>query len=252
MPSGSRLVARIFRPGQPGAASPPAPRRPSTRCSQLSSTRSSCLAGGSPAASSSSGRPGGARTPSVVATAWAIRLGSASDASSTSQTPSANACGQRRRRLEREAGLADAARAGQRQQAGRRRAAAGSRPRRARARRSWSTWPGRLCRPSSRRTLVRRGGGRSGSRRSVAMSRSSSPETLLDRRHLRVQFAMQVGRLPVASLVVSLTLLPGASEPSPLASHLSPLVAIIRASARTAQTLPRRASVPSARRPGAR
>ena len=62
-----------------------------TRCSQLSSSSSSCFGAGSRPACRAAAAPAPPARRAAVATACGTRAGSASDASSTSQTPSANA-----------------------------------------------------------------------------------------------------------------------------------------------------------------
>ena len=91
-PSGSRLVARMRRSGQPRSSALGQPaRQASTRCSQLSSTSSSsrprrCVG----RARRRAAAPGGSRTPSAgQRSPAATSAASASGASSTNQTPSA-------------------------------------------------------------------------------------------------------------------------------------------------------------------
>ena len=85
---------------------------------------------------SSRDAPGFSRRPKAAATVCSTSAGSASGASSTSQTPSAKAGSSSAGQLQRQAGLAGAAGAGQREQVGSSRADPSFEPARPRARQS--------------------------------------------------------------------------------------------------------------------
>ena len=87
-PSSSRLVASTRTPGQPRRRASARRAAASTRCSQLSSTRSRRLGRSASESVAARGRPASSRTPRAAATAWGARAGSARGASSTSHTPS--------------------------------------------------------------------------------------------------------------------------------------------------------------------
>ena len=118
MPSASRLVARTVRCGagpQQGVGQPGAGVQ-----QVLAVVQHQQQAPGPqvrPPAWPARGRPGSSRTPTAAATAWGTSAGSASGASSTSHTPSGYALQGVGRRLQRQAGLARPAGAGQGHQA---------------------------------------------------------------------------------------------------------------------------------------
>ena len=118
MPSGSRLVARIRSCGQARSRASASVAHASTRCSQLSSTSSSCRRAADRAAwlSSRPARPPRAcpaRRPRPAAPASGSASGGQLDEPDAVRKCAEQAGGD----LERQAGLADAARAGERQQA---------------------------------------------------------------------------------------------------------------------------------------
>ena len=84
----SRLVARTRSSRQERSNRSDSMAQASTRCSQLSNTRSTLRPCRCAASFSVSGWPGTSRTPSACATAWGTRSGSESGASSISHTPS--------------------------------------------------------------------------------------------------------------------------------------------------------------------
>jgi hypothetical protein len=88
MRKGSRLVARISSSGQALSSASASAAHPSTRCSQLSRTKSVFLVSRCSTSTSVSERSGTSRTPSAEARAPGTSLGSESEASSTHHTPS--------------------------------------------------------------------------------------------------------------------------------------------------------------------
>jgi hypothetical protein len=86
-PSGTRLVARIERRGQLRKRFPARSALASTRCSQLSRTRSRCLSRSASVRVATSERPGWSYTPRTEATVPRIRAGSDTEARSAIQAP---------------------------------------------------------------------------------------------------------------------------------------------------------------------
>ena len=129
IPSASRLVARMRRPGQARSRRSARRAQASTRCSQLSSTSSRRLGpqGVGQRVQRAAG-PAPRPAPARRRRAWGTRAGSESGASSTSQTPSGNSSRASAATCSGQAGLARAPRARERHQPRRRQQPAGACP----------------------------------------------------------------------------------------------------------------------------